>query len=159
MNKPNYIIDIDNQTDRIIDLALIEDVITFTLEKQTLSSANIAVCIVDEPAMQAINADYRGKDKPTNILSFPFDAPEGLPKDALEVPFLGDLVICPGVLETEARNQQKHLQDHWQHILIHGILHLLGYDHIEDEEAEIMEALEIKLLAQRNINNPYTERN
>lgn len=159
MNKHKHQIDIDNQTDVEIDLDLIETTIVYALDQQNVDSGNVAVCIVDENSMQAINNEYRGKNKPTNILSFPFETPEGLPDDALEIDFLGDLVICPQVLSNEATMQKKSLDAHWKHILIHGILHLLGYDHIEDDEAEIMENLEISLLSQLSIDNPYLERN
>ena len=95
---------------------------------------------------------YRQKSGPTNILSFPFEAPEHI-----ELNLLGDLVICAPVLEVEALEQQKDLYDHWAHIVIHGVLHLLGYDHITDEDALIMEEKEIYLLNELNIKNPYLQ--
>lgn len=112
----------------------------------------VTVRIVDTEESQALNRDYRGQDKPTNVLSFPFEAPPGI-----ELPLLGDLVVCRQVVEQEARAQQKSLMDHWAHMIIHGCLHLLGFDHIKDDEAQIMEAKEVVLLAQLGINNPYQD--
>lgn len=108
--------------------------------------------VVDIAEMSELNAQYRHKSGPTNILSFPFEAPEGIDSN-----HLGDLVVCAPVVEREATEQGKALLDHWAHITIHGVLHLLGYDHIDDSEAEEMENLEITLLHQLQINNPYQE--
>ncbi|SBS31365.1 Endoribonuclease YbeY [Marinomonas spartinae] len=110
----------------------------------------VTIRLVDEEESQALNNEYRGKDKPTNVLSFPFDAPM-----ELDIPLLGDLVICAQVVEREAIEQEKPLLHHWAHMTIHGILHLRGYDHINDDEAEEMEALETQLLASLNIPDPY----
>ncbi|GAB4277885.1 MAG: rRNA maturation RNase YbeY [Methylomicrobium sp.] len=112
----------------------------------------IVIRIVDEDESSQLNAFYRGKQSPTNILSFPFDAPE-----QVETNLLGDLVVCAPVLAKEAHDQHKPLAHHWAHIVIHGVLHLLGYDHIEPDEAEIMEAKEIEILAKLHIDNPYNE--
>ncbi|MCF4837249.1 rRNA maturation RNase YbeY, partial [Acinetobacter baumannii] len=104
-----------------------------------------------------LNLQYREKDKPTNVLSFPSDIPEEvLPMlDALP---LGDLVICIPVVLQEALEQKKTAQNHFAHLLVHGVLHLLGYDHeTSDEDAEEMEGLEIEILAKLNIANPYQE--
>ena len=112
----------------------------------------IVVRIVDEQESAELNEQYRHKSGPTNILSFPVDLPEGIDLD-----LLGDLVICAPVLEKEALEQGKPLAHHWAHIIVHGVLHLLGYDHIGDDEAELMEAKEITILNTLHINNPYTE--
>ena len=114
--------------------------------------AEIVIRIVDSGESAALNTRYRGKSGPTNILSFPFTAPEGI-----ELDLLGDLVICAAVVESEAREQGKNPQDHWAHIVIHGVLHLLGYDHVEEQDAEAMEAEEIAILKSLNIANPYLE--
>nr|WP_239090160.1 rRNA maturation RNase YbeY [Marinomonas ostreistagni] len=110
----------------------------------------ITIRIVDEDESQTLNHEYRGKDKPTNVLSFPFEVPEGI-----ELPLLGDLVICRQVVEREALEQQKPLLHHWAHMVVHGVLHLRGYDHIKDDEAEEMEALETHILASLSIPDPY----
>ncbi|KGE77104.1 rRNA maturation RNase YbeY [Halomonas salina] len=110
----------------------------------------LTVRFVDAEESQALNRDYRGKDKPTNVLSFPFECPPGVP-----LPLLGDLVICHPVVTDEARDQDKALGDHYAHMVVHGTLHLMGYDHIEDDEAEVMEALERDILAGLGIGDPY----
>lgn len=114
------------------------------------SEAELTLRVVDEAESQQLNAQYRGKDAPTNVLSFPADLPP-----ELELPLLGDLVVCRQVVERESREQNKAINDHWAHMLIHGTLHLLGYDHINDADAEEMESLEIALMAQLGISNPY----
>ncbi len=114
----------------------------------------IVVRIVDEQESAALNEQYRHKAGPTNILSFPVDLPE-----AIELDLLGDLVICAPVLAKEALEQDKILSHHWAHIVVHGVLHLLGYDHIDDAEAELMETKEIAVLNKLHIKNPYTEVN
>ncbi len=114
----------------------------------------IVVRIVDEQESAALNEQYRHKAGPTNILSFPVDLPE-----AIELDLLGDLVICAPVLAKEALEQDKILSHHWAHIVVHGVLHLLGYDHIDDAEAELMETKEIAILNKLHIQNPYTEVN
>lgn len=112
--------------------------------------AEVTIRIVDSEESQQLNRDYRGKDKPTNVLSFPFEAPPGM-----ELDLLGDLVICRQVVEQEATEQDKTLQAHWAHMVVHGSLHLLGYDHIEDEEAEEMESLETEIMQNMGFEDPY----
>jgi len=114
----------------------------------------IVVRIVDEQESAELNEQYRHKKGPTNILSFPVEVPEGI-----ELNLLGDLVICAPILEKEALEQHKALTDHWAHIIVHGVLHLLGYDHIDDDEAELMESKEITILNKLNIKNPYIQDN
>lgn len=123
-------------------------------DKHDITQAEVNVSIVSNDEIQQINKQFRNKDKPTNIISFEFEKPEGLPDNIVD-DFLGDIVIAPKVLEQEAKEQNKALENHWQHIFIHGLLHLLGYDHLDDQEAEEMENLEIELLAKLGINNPY----
>ena len=110
----------------------------------------MTVRIVDEGESHALNLNYRGKDRPTNVLSFPFECP-----DEVELPLLGDLVICRQVVEREAQEQDKPLMAHWAHMVVHGSLHLLGYDHIEDDEAEEMESLETQIMTGLGFADPY----
>lgn len=112
--------------------------------------AQLTVRITDEAEITDLNRTYRGKDYATNVLSFPFEAPPGV-----ELPLLGDIVICAAVVAQEAQQQGKPLEAHWAHMLIHGTLHLLGYDHIEEAEAAEMEGLEIELLTGLGYANPY----
>ncbi len=114
------------------------------------TDAEVTIRIVDNAESQQLNLQYRGKDKPTNVLSFPFQCPPGI-----ELPLLGDLVICAEVVATEASEQRKALSAHWAHMVVHGCLHLLGFDHINDADAEEMEAEEILILQQLGIANPY----
>lgn len=110
----------------------------------------ISVRLVDEEEMSRLNETYRDIKGPTNVLSFPAD----LPPD-LNLPLLGDIIVCAPVVMTEAAQQGKTTDAHWAHMTIHGTLHLLGYDHIEEEEAAIMEALESAILEQLNYSCPY----
>ncbi|WED22499.1 rRNA maturation RNase YbeY [Vibrio sp. JC009] len=112
--------------------------------------AEVTIRIVDEEESQQLNHDYRGKDKPTNVLSFPFEVPEGV-----EINLLGDLIICRQVVEKEAKEQHKEVMAHWAHMVVHGSLHLLGYDHIEDDEAEEMESLETEIMQSMGFEDPY----
>lgn len=118
--------------------------------KRFQDDAEVTVRIVDEAESQQLNSDYRGKDKPTNVLSFPFEVPEGI-----ELELLGDLLICKQVVEQEALAQQKPLNSHWAHMVIHGTLHLLGYDHIIDDEADVMESLETEIMLELQFEDPY----
>ena len=115
----------------------------------------LCIRIVTPEESQELNRDYRGKDKSTNVLSFPFEAPPIELPDDLPIDILGDLAICAEVVAREAQEQNKVLAHHWAHMVIHGTLHLLGFDHINDDEAEIMESLERELLAQLQIPDPY----
>ncbi|OAN18715.1 rRNA maturation RNase YbeY [Photobacterium jeanii] len=114
------------------------------------ADAEVTIRLVDEQESHALNHEYRGKDKSTNVLSFPFEAPPGM-----EIDLLGDLIICRQVVEKEAKEQNKPLNAHWAHMVVHGSLHLLGYDHIDDEEAEEMEALETELMQKMGFEDPY----
>lgn len=117
-----------------------------------VEEAELTVRIVERDEIQQLNRTYRHQDKPTNVLSFPFEAPPGV-----ELPLLGDVVICAVVVADEAQQQGKPLMAHWAHMVVHGVLHLLGYDHIEDNEAEEMEGLEVEILAELGVANPYAE--
>ncbi|MEJ2044191.1 MAG: rRNA maturation RNase YbeY [Reinekea sp.] len=114
----------------------------------------MSIRIVDKDEGQQLNSQYRGKDKPTNVLSFPFEKPAGIPSDEFDS-LLGDLVICAPVVSQEAAEQEKTEMNHWAHMVVHGTLHLLGYDHIKDDDADIMEQLERNILATLDIPNPY----
>lgn len=116
------------------------------------AEAEVTIRLVDEAESNQLNLTYRGKDKPTNVLSFPFECPPGI-----ELPLLGDLIICRQVVEREADEQNKPLLAHWAHMVVHGSLHLLGYDHIEDGEAEEMEALEVEFMQALGYDNPYQD--
>ncbi len=111
----------------------------------------LGVRVVGPGESRRLNARYRGRDKPTNVLSFP--APE-LPAGSDQLP-LGDLVICPDVLRAEAREQHKSLRAHWAHLVVHGTLHLIGYDHLHPAEAGRMERREISVLRRLGFPNPY----
>jgi len=121
--------------------------------RQRTADSELTIRLVDEAEGRELNNTWRHKDYPTNVLSFPADVPEGL----LDIPLLGDLVICVPVVEREAAEQGKSLEAHWAHLVIHGCLHLLGYDHIDDAEAEEMEGLEQNLLAELGHPDPYAD--
>lgn len=127
----------------------IEQWATAAVQPQS-DEVEMTVRIVDEAESHALNLNYRGKDRPTNVLSFPFECP-----DEVELPLLGDLVICRQVVEREAQEQDKSLMAHWAHMVVHGSLHLLGYDHIEDDEAEEMESLETQIMTGLGFADPY----
>ena len=119
---------------------------------KTTDTSEVSIRIVGEQESALLNNQYRGKTGPTNVLSFPFDAvaPEPLP-------ILGDLVICAPVVAREAKEQHKSIYAHWAHMIIHGVLHLLGYDHSDEEDAEIMESLETEILLGLDFPAPYRE--
>ena len=127
----------------------IEQWATAAVQPQS-DEVEMTVRIVDEAESHALNLNYRGKDRPTNVLSFPFECP-----DEVELPLLGDLVICRQVVEREAQEQDKPVMAHWAHMVVHGSLHLLGYDHIDDDEAEEMESLETQIMTGLGFADPY----
>ncbi|HEX7338544.1 MAG TPA: rRNA maturation RNase YbeY [Rhodanobacteraceae bacterium] len=112
--------------------------------------AELSIRIVDTDEGFTLNQQYRHKDYATNVLSFPVELPDGI-----VTPLIGDLVICAPVVAREAAEQHKIERNHWAHLTVHGTLHLLGYDHIVDAEAEVMEALETRVLATLGIPDPY----
>lgn len=114
--------------------------------------AQLTIRIVTEPESASLNETYRHKQGPTNVLSFPFECPPEVP-----IPLLGDLVICAPVVTREASEQEKDVMAHWAHMTIHGVLHLLGFDHNTEQEAAEMEAIEITTLANFGFANPYEE--
>jgi len=125
-------------------------------DKLTAKTATqMTVRIVEQGEMTELNQQYRQKAGPTNVLSFPFEAPPGVPTDLLE-PELGDVVVCAAVVMREAAEQGKTPVAHWAHMIVHGTLHLLGYDHIQDSDAQKMESLEIAALTKLGYENPYS---
>jgi probable rRNA maturation factor len=124
-----------------------------------IREADLAIRIVDAKEGRALNRHYRGKDYATNVLSFPAEVAEGvkLPK-GVKMPLLGDLVLCAPVIAREAREQGKPLNAHYAHLTVHGALHLLGWDHEDECDAECMEKLEREILAGLGIDDPYLER-
>ncbi|MDC9714770.1 MAG: rRNA maturation RNase YbeY [Gammaproteobacteria bacterium] len=114
-------------------------------------TSELLIRIVNKNEMQNLNKTYRNQDKPTNVLSFSSDLPT-----EIDETILGDVVICSAVVREEAKMQNKAFDDHLAHMAVHGVLHLLGYDHIKENEAQAMEALEIKILQKLDIENPYT---
>lgn len=148
------VIHIENASgeDKIPDPESMRQWIRSVLSSCKLDQAELSVRIVDEEEMSALNSQFRHKNRPTNVLSFPahLQAP-------LEIPLLGDIAVCAQVVKQEAVDQEKSGTAHWAHMLVHGTLHLLGYDHIEDSDAQEMEALEIKLITRLGFPPPYEE--
>jgi probable rRNA maturation factor len=125
--------------------------ISVALDGQTtLPEVEISLRVVDNDEMSQLNQTYRGKKGPTNVLSFPADLPP-----ELALPLLGDIVICAPVVAAEAAQQGKTLSAHWAHMTVHGTLHLLGFDHREEDDAVVMESLETTILSQLNYDCPY----
>jgi probable rRNA maturation factor len=112
----------------------------------------VTVCLATKKTIRTLNKNYRHKDKPTNVLSFRAELPKQL---KLKIPLLGDIIVCAAVVNEEAKKQRKLPEAHWAHIIMHGVLHILGYDHETPAEAEAMEAKEIKLLKNLGFDNPY----
>jgi probable rRNA maturation factor len=149
----NYYIDIQNVTDTSLPVS--DEVLTewasLTI-RSFMPSAELTLRFVDSQTITELNTTYRKQNKATNVLAFP----SFLPKDIiLDEPLLGDIIICPEVLDDESKLLNKPLISHWAHIVIHGILHLLGYDHIKPEDEKIMQLHEITLLAKLGYANPY----
>ncbi len=121
------------------------------IEDLNHGESELLIRIVDQVEIQDLNNTYRHKNQPTNVLSFPSDLPV-----EIDEKILGDVIICTQVVLTEANEQEKSFTDHLTHMAIHGTLHLLGYDHIAEDEALVMENLEIEILKKLKINNPYS---
>ena len=147
-----HTIDLQNACDakKLPSLALFQQWVNAALTEVTEKEFELTIRLVNVDESQQLNKQYRQQDKATNVLSFPFEVPTGI-----ELNLLGDLVICAQVVEQEAKAQNKATFNHWTHMVIHGCLHLLGYDHINDTDAIEMEALEVKILAKLSIANPY----
>ncbi|MGJ7458065.1 rRNA maturation RNase YbeY [Halomonas sp. MA07-2] len=141
------------KADGVPSQAELEAWVAAVLDRHAVVDASeLTVRLVDGEESRVLNRDYRGRDTPTNVLSFPFECPPGV-----TLPLLGDLVICHPVVATEAAEQDKSLRDHYAHMVVHGTLHLLGHDHIEEDEAEAMEALEREILTGLGIDDPYRD--
>ncbi len=147
------LLDLDYQNPEGYDDIPDEESLTRWLQTACLTDIaySISVRVVAEQEAKALNNHYRNKDYATNVLSFEFDPPP-IPMERLH---LGDLILCKQVIEKEAKEQGKKVNDHWAHLIIHGALHLQGYDHLTDAQAEEMENLEINYLNQLGIDNPY----
>ncbi|OGT52460.1 MAG: rRNA maturation RNase YbeY [Gammaproteobacteria bacterium RIFCSPHIGHO2_12_FULL_41_15] len=117
---------------------------------ENCSQNSINMLITDIKQMSALNKNFRDKEGPTNVLSFPDEVIPGVDSDSL-----GDIAICAEIVEQEANAQHKPVVAHWAHLVIHGFLHLQGYDHIKNKDAMVMEALEIQILKQLGFDNPY----
>jgi probable rRNA maturation factor len=139
----------DSDSDEVPDPSSMRCWISAALPRKT-ADIEISVQIVDEATMARLNGQFRGKQVPTNVLSFPADLP-----DELQLPLLGDIAICAQVVNREAEIQGKQPDAHWAHMLVHGTLHLLGYDHIEDADAEYMETLETRIITGLGFPPPY----
>lgn len=135
--------------------ALAEAAVTAALSGAGAADApcDVALLFTDDDSVAQINARWRGKDKPTNVLSFP--VPSGMPVPEDEVRSLGDIVLAHGVVSREAVEQGKTLRAHTMHLIVHGTLHLLGYDHETEAEADEMEGLETRILKGLGISDPY----
>jgi probable rRNA maturation factor len=139
---------------------LLVDWITATLvgadytAKYNKPTATVSMRVVNDQEIAELNHKYRHIDKPTNILSFPFE-----PLPDVDVSLLGDIVVCAKIIQDEAMQQSKSIEQHWAHIVVHGVLHLLGYEHQEEQQAEKMESLEIDILSKFGFPNPYGELN
>jgi probable rRNA maturation factor len=152
------------------DIPSLEDMqawLNVLMSEQHMADKEIAIRVVDGAEIQQLNKQFRGKDKTTNVLSFPFEMPDITFPNEMEMEsdsemdmqpnFLGDIVICAPVVKQEAIEQNKALPDHWTHMLVHGTLHLMGYDHIEEQDANEMEGIEIAVLKKLGIDDPYQD--
>ncbi|MBI2785283.1 MAG: rRNA maturation RNase YbeY [Legionella longbeachae] len=149
----NYYIDVQNATNELLPVSEEELIRLASMAlRDYKKEAELTLRIVTAQEMTELNHTYRKQDKTTNVLAFPSTLP---PEIQLECPLLGDVIICSEVLVDESKQLNKSLESHWALIVIHGILHLLGYDHIKSEDAIIMQAIEIKLLAELGFANPY----
>lgn len=143
---------------KIPDLKSLEHWVATTLNANSSNLYHhiitLTLRIVDEPEIQLLNNTYRKKNKPTNVLAFPNLMPDTLTQ-MLDEQYLGDIILCASIVEQEAQAQHKILQDHWAHMIVHSTLHLLGYDHILEHEAQKMESCEQAILQQLGFPNPY----
>ena len=147
-------VDLDIQRE-VVGLPKDQELVKWVKEVLTLEQhgdTELTIRFVSEAESAELNNEYRNKQNSTNVLSFPFEMPE-----EVELNLLGDLVVCSDIVKKEAAEQQKEELAHWAHMIVHGTLHLLGYDHLTDAEARIMETKEIKILSQLGYSDPYRE--
>ena len=158
VTKINFILSIisemiviqNEDSDSRIDEQNLQAILDSVLIKIDRSDHEAVFSFVSPEEIHQLNKDYRSQDKPTNVLSFENESP-----DEVGLKLLGDVIICTDIVENESIEQNKTFSDHLTHIAIHGLLHLVGYDHIDDEDAETMEAFEVELLDSFGIRNPY----
>ncbi len=151
-----------SQSEHLPTLAQLEEWSQLAIQSPD-AEAEITIRIVDDAESHELNLQYRGKDKPTNVLSFAFEQPQvydpelaaQMAAELGDINYLGDLVINAPLVAQEATRQQKPVAHHWAHLVIHGTLHLQGFDHIQEAQAQEMEALEAQILSSLNIPNPY----
>jgi len=148
----NINLDVQREVDALPNNEELLKWVTETLVFEKYSDTELTIRFVDEKESADLNKQYRHKSGSTNILSFPFETPA-----EVELDLLGDLVICTDVVKKQAIEQKKDEIAHWAHMVVHGTLHLLGYDHLTDAEADIMEDKEIKILSQLGYTDPYRE--
>lgn len=155
----DYIIDLQMEATSSSDIPKLEQFQAWVagVLSARMDKAELTIRIVDEDEMTGLNEQFRNKKGSTNVLSFPFDMGINIDSEemTMDYPLLGDIVICAAVVETEARQQNKETLSHWAHMVIHGTLHLLGYDHLTDEQANEMESEEKILMEQFGFSNPY----
>jgi len=158
VTKINFILSIisemiviqNEDSDSRIDEQNLQAILDAVLTKIDRSNHEAVFSFVNTEEIHQLNKDYRSQDKPTNVLSFENESP-----DEVDLKLLGDVIICTDIVESESIEQNKTFSDHLTHIAIHGLLHLVGYDHIDDKDAETMEAFEVELLDSFGIRNPY----
>ena len=155
MPKNNTTIDVQIHDDRWqahLDGFPLEKIIDMATDVEQCDNFELSVCFTNDVEIQELNKNYRGKDKPTNVLSFPNEPLLNNPDRQV---LLGDLILSIDTIEKEAKEQEKEFKDHLSHLIIHGFLHLLGYDHVDEDQAQAMESKEIKILSMLEIDNPY----
>ncbi len=155
--QSHFVVDIQNNCppdyDSIVpDSRSLEGWVCAVFDHEKLIAAELTLRLVDEQEIQALNQQYRQKNYPTNVLSFPSEIPAEI---LLDPPLLGDIILCAPVIQREAEEQNKPLMSHWAHMVVHGVLHLLGYDHVQDHDADRMEQIEIMILENCGVANPY----
>ena len=159
-NDPDIVITIDCEdwNDALADaegLARAAAKAAFQTSATDPSGAEIGIMLSDDQRVRTLNHDYRGLDKPTNVLSFASDDVAAVPAIDGAPRLLGDVIVAYGVAITEAKDEDKTLADHFSHLIVHGVLHLLGYAHIDNADAKQMEALEVSILAGLGVDDPY----